>query len=324
MLTEEYGLDSDRLYVTYFGGSDSLEADDECKNIWINEVGVPANRVLPGDAKDNFWEMGDTGPCGPCSELHYDRIGNRDAAHLVNQDDPDVLEIWNLVFIQFNRESDGQLRLLPKKHVDTGLGFERLVSVIQNKRSNYDTDCFTPIFDAIQKATNSRPYTGKLGSDDSDGVDMAYRVIADHIRTLTIALADGGIPDNVGRGYVLRRILRRAVRYATEKLNAKPGTFASLVPVVIELLGDIFPELKKDVQFIIDTINEEETQFLKTLIRGRKLLEREIAKLVNTKTLPGNILNELFIIYLNFKFKFLKFVFQVMSHGKCTILMDFL
>lgn len=208
-----------------------------------------------------------------------------------------MLEIWNLVFIQFNRESDGELKSLPKKHVDTGMGFERLVSVIQNKRSNYDTDCFTPIFNEIQKLTNARPYTGKLGSEDAHGIDMAYRVIADHIRTLTIALADGGVPDSVGRGYVLRRVLRRAVRYSTEKLSAKPGMFASLVPVVVELLGDVFPELHKDVQFIVDTINEEEQQFLKTLSRGRKLLEREIAKLSNTKTLPGDVAWKMYDTY---------------------------
>ena len=177
------------------------------------------------------------------------------------------------------------------------MGFERLVSVIQDKRSNYDTDCFIPIFNEIQKLTNVRSYTGKLGSEDVDGIDMAYRVIADHIRTLTIALADGGVPDNVGRGYVLRRILRRAVRYATEKLNAKPGTFASLVPIVVQMLGDVFPELHKDVLFIIETINEEEQQFLKTLNRGRKLLEKEIVKLASLKTLPGEVAWKMYDTY---------------------------
>lgn len=212
-LTEVLGLAKDRLYVTYFGGdSDSnLAADIECKQIWL-DLGVPSDHVIPGSMKDNFWEMGDTGPCGPCSELHYDRIGGRSVPDLVNMDDPDVLEIWNLVFIQYNRETGNILKLLPRKHIDCGMGFERLVSVIQNKRSNYDTDVFVPIFKAIQEGTGAPDYTGKVGEEDIDGIDMAYRVLADHARTLTIALADGGTPDNTGRGYVLRRILRRAVR----------------------------------------------------------------------------------------------------------------
>lgn len=299
LLTKEYGLEKDRLYVTYFGGSTEagLEPDDECKSIWINDLGLDPSKVIPGSMKDNFWEMGDTGPCGPCSEIHYDRIGGRNAAHLVNMDDPDVLEIWNLVFIQFNREQDSSLKPLPKKHVDTGMGFERITSVIQNKRSNYDTDIFVPIFEATAQMTGCRPYTGKVGAEDVDGIDMAYRVIADHARTLTVALSDGGRPDNVGRGYVLRRILRRAVRYGTEKLGAKPGMFASLVPVVVNILGGFFPEMKKDPQTVIDIINEEETQFLKTLSRGRRLLERTITKLGDNKVLPGDIAWRLYDTY---------------------------
>lgn len=297
LLTEVFKLPSDRLYVTYFGGNSEfgLEPDDECRQIW-KEVGVPDERILPFGMKDNFWEMGETGPCGPCSEIHFDRIGGRDAKDLVNADIPDVLEIWNLVFIQFNRENDGSLRPLPKKHVDTGMGLERLVSVIQNKPSNYDTDMFVPLFDAIQMATGAPAYAGKVGSEDVTGIDMAYRVLADHARTLTIALADGGRPDNTGRGYVLRRILRRAVRYATEKLGARPGMFANLVPVVILILGDIFPELKKDSQTIIDIINDEETQFLKTLNRGRLLLERAVKKL-ESDILPGDIAWRLYDTY---------------------------
>ncbi|RWS11029.1 alanine--tRNA ligase: cytoplasmic-like protein, partial [Dinothrombium tinctorium] len=298
LLTDVFGLKKDRLYVTYFGGNEELglEPDNECKDIWINLVGVHPSRVLPFAMKDNFWEMGETGPCGPCSEIHYDKIGDRDAAYLVNMDDPDVIEIWNLVFIQYNRENDGSLSLLPKKHIDTGMGFERLTSVIQGKPSNYDTDIFQPFFEAIQQLTNCREYSGKVGKDDVDGIDMAYRVLADHARTLTIALADGGRPDNVGRGYVLRRILRRAVRYATEKFNAKPGTFASLVPVVVNTLGNVFLELKKDPQTIIDIINEEEAQFLKTLSRGRKLLERAISK-TDSNILPGDIAWRLYDTY---------------------------
>ncbi|MEQ2192483.1 Alanine--tRNA ligase, cytoplasmic [Xenoophorus captivus] len=249
---------------------------------------VDEARILPGSMKDNFWEMGDTGPCGPCSEIHYDRIGGRDASHLVNMDDPNVLEIWNLVFIQFNRESETELKPLPKKSIDTGMGLERLVSVLQNKMSNYDTDLFVPYFEAIQKGTGARPYTGKVGADDVDGIDMAYRVLADHARTITISLSDGGRPDNTGRGYVLRRILRRAVRYSHEKLGAQRGFFASLVDVVVDSLGDAFPEMKKDPEMVKDIINEEEAQFLKTLNRGRRILDRKIVSLGDCKMIPGD------------------------------------
>uniref|UniRef100_A0A3Q1IKR8 Alanine--tRNA ligase n=2 Tax=Anabas testudineus TaxID=64144 RepID=A0A3Q1IKR8_ANATE len=289
LLTQEFGISIERLYVTYFGGNEEagLEADLECKQIWM-DLGVDEARILPGNMKDNFWEMGDTGPCGPCSEIHYDRIGGRDASHLVNMDDPNVLEIWNLVFIQFNRESETELKPLPKKSIDTGMGLERLVSVLQNKMSNYDTDLFLPYFEAIQKGTGARPYTGKVGAEDADGIDMAYRVLADHARTITIALSDGGRPDNTGRGYVLRRILRRAVRYSHEKLGAQKGFFASLVDVVVDSLGNAFPELKKDPEMVKDIINEEEAQFLKTLSRGRRILDRKIMSLGDSTTIPGD------------------------------------
>nr|XP_060643808.1 alanine--tRNA ligase, cytoplasmic [Anolis sagrei ordinatus] len=289
LLTKEFGIPLERLYVTYFGGNEAagLQPDLDCKQIWL-DLGLPEDRILPGSMKDNFWEMGDTGPCGPCSEMHYDRIGDRDASHLVNQDDPNVLEIWNLVFIQFNREADGTLKPLPKKSIDTGMGLERLVSVLQNKMSNYDTDLFVPYFEAIQKGTGCRPYTGQVGEDDADGIDMAYRVLADHARTITVALSDGGRPDNTGRGYVLRRILRRAVRYAHEKLGAPRGFFATLVDVVVESLGGAFPELKKDPEMVKDIINEEEVQFLKTLNRGRRILDRKIQSLGDNKIIPGD------------------------------------
>uniref|UniRef100_A0A673NBG7 Alanine--tRNA ligase n=1 Tax=Sinocyclocheilus rhinocerous TaxID=307959 RepID=A0A673NBG7_9TELE len=289
LLTQEFGIPIGRLYVTYFGGNADagLEPDLECKQIWL-DLGMEESRILPGSMKDNFWEMGDTGPCGPCSEIHYDRIGGRDAAHLVNMDDPNVLEIWNLVFIQFNRESETVLKPLPKKSIDTGMGLERLVSVLQKKMSNYDTDLFIPYFEAIQKGTGARAYTGKVGAEDTDGIDMAYRVLADHARTITIALSDGGRPDNTGRGYVLRRILRRAVRYSHEKLGARKGFFASLVDVVVESLGDAFPELRKDPDMVKDIINEEEAQFLKTLSRGRRILDRKVQSLGDSKTIPGD------------------------------------
>jgi alanyl-tRNA synthetase len=168
ILTEEFKIPGDRLYATYCEGNvhlgGTVPADEETRDMWLKHL--PADRVLPGSMKDNFWEMGDTGPCGPCTELHFDRVGGRDAAHLVNMDDPDVLEVWNLVFIQFNREASGELKTLPAQHVDTGMGFERLVSVLQDKRSNYDTDVFTPLFDAIQTTLGAEPYTGKIGKDD--------------------------------------------------------------------------------------------------------------------------------------------------------------
>lgn len=213
-------------------------------------------------------------------------------------DDPDVLEVWNVVFIQYNRETDRSLRPLPNKHVDTGMGFERIVSVVQDKRSNYDTDVFIPIFEAIQQGTGIRAYTGKVGDEDVDKVDMAYRVVADHIRTLVIAISDGGRPDNMGRGYVLRRILRRGIRFAIKKLNAQPGFFASLVDVVCMLLGDVFPELQKDPQMVKDVINEEETQFLKTLSRGQKLMEKIMSKMgKDEKVFPGEVAWRLYDTY---------------------------
>ncbi|KAM7059484.1 alanine--tRNA ligase, cytoplasmic isoform 2-T4 [Molossus nigricans] len=226
LLTQEFGIPVERLYITYFGGDEAagLEPDLECKQIWQN-------------------------------------LG----------------------------ETDGTLKPLPKKSIDTGMGLERLVSVLQNKMSNYDTDLFIPYFEAIQKGTGARPYTGKVGADDADGIDMAYRVLADHARTITVALADGGRPDNTGRGYVLRRILRRAVRYSHEKLNASKGFFATLVDVVVQSLGDAFPELKKDPDLVKDIINEEEVQFLKTLSRGRRILDRKIQSLGDSKTIPGDI-----------------------------------
>ncbi|XP_077222663.1 alanine--tRNA ligase-like [Tasmannia lanceolata] len=268
LLTQVYKLPTDRIYATYFGGDEKagLAVDNEARDMWLTFL--PPGHVLPFGCKDNFWEMGDTGPCGPCTEIHFDRIGNRDAASLVNNDDPTCIEIWNLVFIQFNRESDGSLKPLPAKHVDTGMGFERLTSILQNKMSNYDTDVFTPIFDAIQQATGAVPYSAKVGADDVDKVDMAYRVVADHIRTLSFAIADGSCPGNEGREYVLRRILRRAVRYGREVLKAQEGFFSGLVSIVVKVMGDIFPELKQGEMNIKNIIAEEEISFGKTLIKG--------------------------------------------------------
>lgn len=265
-LTEEFKLDPSRLYATYFGGDEMTPCDDEAREIWLQFL--PAERVLPFDAKDNFWEMGATGPCGPCTEIHYDRIGNRDAAELVNADLPDVIEIWNNVFIQFNREADGSLRPLPAQHVDTGMGFERLTSILQGVDSNYDTDIFIPLFDAIQKITGARPYAGKIEAEDPEYIDMAYRVVADHVRTLSFAIADGAVPSNDGRGYVLRRVLRRAVRYGRQNLGAELGFFAKLVRTLVELMGDTFPELREKEDLITSVIREEEESFSKTVDKG--------------------------------------------------------
>jgi len=277
LLTKVYGLDPDRLYVTYFEGDKSagLDPDLEAKELW-KKAGVPEDHILPGNMKDNFWEMGETGPCGPCSEIHYDRIGGgRNAASLVNQDDPNVLEVWNNVFIQFDRQKDRSLKTLPAKHVDTGMGFERLVSVLQDKSSNYDTDVFSPLFQKIQEVTGARDYTDKYGSDDTDGIDTAYRVIADHIRLLTFAISDGGVPSNLGRGYVVRRVLRRGSRYARKYFNAEIGSFFSqILPALVAQMGEQFPEIVKKQQDVKELLDEEEVAFAKTLDRGEKMFEK--------------------------------------------------
>lgn len=301
LLTKVYGLEPNRLYVTYFEGyaPSGLGPDEEAKELW-RAIGVPEDHILPGNMKDNFWEMGDQGPCGPCIEIHYDRIGGRNAAHLVNQDDPNVLEIWNVVFIQFNREADKSLRSLPSKHIDTGLGFERLVSVLQDKSSNYDTDVFSPLFKKIQEVTGARPYQGKFGAEDTDGVDTAYRVIADHVRTCTIAISDGAVPNNVGRGYVVRRVLRRGARYGRKYLNAEIGSFFSkIVPTVVEQLGDIFPEIRKKEKEVKEILDEEEQAFSLTLDRGEAMFNKyaQGCRSKSLKDLPGAYVWRLYDTY---------------------------
>ncbi|MEM6507390.1 MAG: alanine--tRNA ligase-related protein, partial [Planctomycetota bacterium] len=231
LLVDIWGIDPERLHATYFEGdaNEGLEPDLEAKELWLQFL--PEGRVHPGNKKDNFWEMGDTGPCGPCSELHYDRSPDKSGASLVNADAQDtVVEIWNLVFIQYNRQQSGGLVPLPAKHVDTGMGFERIVRVLQGVDSNYDTDVFQPIFKAIQEVTGSRAYRpGANEAELNDPVNIAYRVIADHIRTLTFALSDGAHCTNEGRGYVLRSILRRAVRFGKQTLGVEEPFFYKLV-----------------------------------------------------------------------------------------------
>ncbi|XP_049686968.1 alanine--tRNA ligase, mitochondrial isoform X3 [Accipiter gentilis] len=291
LLTEVYGIPKDRLYVTYFAGDSSLglSADEECRDVWLC-LGVPASHVLPFPLKDNFWEMGDTGPCGPCTEIHYDHVGGgRNAAALVNQGSPDVVEIWNLVFMQYSREVEGNLLPLPQHHVDTGMGLERLVAVLQNKRSNYDTDLFTPILDAIHKGCGGPQYQGLVGDADVGHVNMAYRVVADHVRALCVCIADGIYPGFSGAELVLRRILRRAVRFCSEVLHAPPGLLASLVPTVVEVLGDAYPELTKNADQIMDVINENEAAFQSSLERGRRIIERTVQQMEPSTNFPAEV-----------------------------------
>lgn len=276
LLTKVYGIKEDRLYVTYFEGDakNGLEPDLEAKELWL-AVGVAEDHILPGNMADNFWEMGETGPCGPCSEIHYDRIGGRNAAHLVNMDDPNVLEIWNNVFMQYDRQKDRSLKTLPAKHIDTGMGFERLVSVLQDKTSNYDTDVFYPLFKKIQEVTKAREYTDKYGKDDVDGIDTAYRVIADHIRLLTFAISDGGVPNNNGRGYVVRRVLRRGARYARKYFDIEIGKFfSSILPALVEQMGEQFPEIVRMQAEVAEILDDEEVQFARTLDNGEKMFEK--------------------------------------------------
>jgi len=272
LLTDVLKIDKDSLYVSVFEGStdaDQLEKDHEAYALW--EKIVPADRIIMGNKKDNFWEMGDQGPCGPCSEIHVDIRSKEEKAQisgasLINQDHPQVVEIWNLVFMQYNRKADGSLEGLPAKHVDTGMGFERLCMVLQGVQSNYDTDIFRPIIREIETITNSE--YGKV-----EDVDIAIRVISDHIRAVSFSIADGQLPSNTGAGYVIRRILRRAVRYGFTFLNTKEPFMYRLVNVLTESLGDAYPELKDQKQLIENVIKEEENSFLKTLDQGLVLLD---------------------------------------------------
>ena len=292
LLTEVYGIDKNNLYVTVFEGSDDadqLEMDREAFNFW-KEI-LPEDRILMGNKKDNFWEMGDQGPCGPCSEIHVD-IRNKedkekvDGASLVNQDHPQVVEIWNLVFMQYNRKANGQLEELPEKHIDTGMGFERLCMVLQGKQSNYDTDVFTPLIREIEAITRKE-------YGQTEDMDIAIRVVADHVRAVSFAIADGQLPSNTGAGYVIRRILRRAIRYGFTFLDTKSPFIYRLVKVLGEQMGTAFPELKSQQQLIENVIKEEESSFLSTLEQGLVLLATVI-KNTKGKTVDGEKAFELY------------------------------
>jgi alanyl-tRNA synthetase len=274
LLTEVWQLDKSRLHTTVFQGdtAQGLGRDDEAAELWRSETDIDPSHIHWGGKKDNFWEMGDTGPCGPCSEIHYDRTADKSGGKLVNAGTPQVIEIWNLVFIQFNRGADQKLTPLPARHVDTGMGFERIAAVLQNKASNYDTDVFTPIFAAIREVTGAPPYTGKL----DDLKDTAYRVISDHIRALTFALTDGAKPGNEKRGYVLRSILRRAERYGRQYLGTKLPFLHELVPTVVQVMREPFPELMTKPDQVAKVIYGEEEQFIRTLDRGIALFEKDV------------------------------------------------
>ena len=298
-LTEVLHLSPERLYVTVFEGApaEGLERDDEAASIWAKHL--PAERILNGNKHDNFWEMGDQGPCGPCSEIHIDIRSDEerkavDGLTLVNQSHPQVIEIWNLVFMQYNRKADGSLEPLPKRVIDTGMGFERLCMAMQGKTSNYDTDIFTPMIQAIATLTGI-----EYGADQRS--DVAMRVIADHIRTIAFAITDGQLPSNAKAGYVIRRILRRAVRYGYTFLGRREAFMYSLLPVLIETMGDAYPELIAGRELIAKVMREEEESFLRTLETGIRLLDKQIeeAKKAGKTVLDGY---DAFVLYDTYGF----------------------
>ena len=297
LLVDEYKLPADRLYVTVFGGDkgDNLPVDQEAYDHWKGII--DEDRILYGSKKDNFWEMGDTGPCGPCSEIHIDLRPEEEAERvpgkdLVNQDHPLVVEVWNLVFMEFNRLASGELQSLPAKHVDTGMGFERLCMAIQKKTSNYDTDVFQPLISFIAEHTNK-----KYGEGEKS--DIAMRVMADHVRAIAFAITDGQLPSNTGAGYVIRRILRRGVRYGFTFLGIKEPFIHRLVPLLADQFGDVFPEIKTQQEFVMKVIEQEEVSFLRTLENGLRRLESIKEEMSNKgeNTVPGALAFELYDTY---------------------------
>ncbi len=303
LLTEVYKIDKSRLYVTVFEGSpeENVPFDQEAYDTW--KLYVTEDRILKGNKKDNFWEMGDTGPCGPCSEIHYDGRSDEErakvpGASLVNNDDPQVIEIWNNVFMEFMRKADKSLEKLPKQHVDTGMGFERLVRVLQGKQSNYDTDVFTPLLNKIEELSGHR-YKPEDENHHKKQliINIAMRVIADHIRTISFSIADGQLPSNTGAGYVIRRILRRAIRYGYQSLNIKEPFMYRLVPTLAHQLGHQFPELNTQKILIEKVIKEEEISFYKTLEIGLKRIDQvciDLTQSKSSKVIDGKVVFELY------------------------------
>lgn len=295
LLTHEYGIPKEWLYVTVFEGDekDGTHADSEALELWKEHVSE--DRILFGNKKDNFWEMGETGPCGPCSEIHVDirpesekqKINGRD---LVNQDHPQVVEIWNLVFMEFLRKADGSLEELPAKNIDTGMGFERLAMVLQGKTSNYDTDIFQPLIQEAEKLSGKK-YGEKFQTD------VAFRVVTDHLRAVAFAIADGQLPSNTGAGYVIRRILRRAISYGYRFLDMKEAYIYKLYPILKNQMQDFFPELEKQAQLITNVIREEETNFLHTIEHGLQRLDNFIGQNPAMKIIPGDVVFELYDTY---------------------------
>ena len=296
-LTEVLKLDKDRLYVSVFEGNaaENVAFDQESFDIWKQLI--PEDRIILGNKKDNFWEMGDQGPCGPCSEIHIDLRTDQErrvvsGRELVNADHPQVVEIWNNVFMEFNRKADGTLEKLPAQHVDTGMGFERLCMAMQNKTSNYDTDVFTPLIAKIEQITALKYTTNDVilnyskESEEQNKTNIAIRVVVDHVRAVAFAIADGQLPSNTGAGYVIRRILRRAIRYGFTFLNTKEPFIFQLVAVLADQMGAFFPEIKSQQQLVTNVIREEEASFLRTLDQGLQLLETVI-KQTNGTEIPG-------------------------------------
>ena len=297
LLTKVYGINPDILYATVFEGSeeDGTALDTEAQKAWLRHL--PADHILLGNKHDNFWEMGDTGPCGPCSEIHIDlrtpeEIAQKPGRELVNTDNDEVIEIWNLVFMQYERKADGHLESLPAKSIDTGMGFERLCMILQDKKSNYETDVFSGLISRVE-AFSGHSYA------EGGQVQVAMRVIADHVRAIAFSIADGQLPSNVKAGYVIRRILRRAVRYGYTFLDFNEPFLTRLIPQLVEDMGEAYPELKAQQTLIESVIREEENAFLRTLDRGIRLLDERLAACKDTKVLPGT---DAFVLYDTYGF----------------------